>query len=254
MITKILKLYYPVDRWIVNQKFGENLSTLYGKLGLLGHNGIDLHSIDGQAIRAAHDGVVVFADHDDASGLGITLRTNEMFNHHGIPTFYKTIYWHLKEGSIRVQPGQQVKTGQIIAGADNTGLSEGTHLHFGLKPVYRDEASFVWYNIEPDNGYKGAIDPNEFFTGEYAAVYCPQQQAVYGEDNSNVAVLQRKLAKLGYFTHFVTGYYGDITAQAVLAFQKDNQVASLLDLIWLRGRSFGPKSVEKINSLINTAI
>lgn len=43
-----------------------------------------------------------------------------------------SLYAHLSEGSIRIQPGDNVKKGDIIAKVGNTGNSEEPHLHFHL--------------------------------------------------------------------------------------------------------------------------
>ena len=39
-------------------------------------------------------------------------------------------YVHLQQGSARVEPGQYVRTGQVLASAGNSGFSCGVHLHF----------------------------------------------------------------------------------------------------------------------------
>ena len=45
----------------------------------------------------------------------------------------------------------------------------------------------------------------------------------YGQTSTEIARLQAFLAKLGYFTYpDNTGFYGEITRQAVLAFQQDH--------------------------------
>lgn len=47
-----------------------------------------------------------------------------------------------------------------------------------------------------------------------------------GMENSEVKQLQERLKDEGYFTHHTaTGYFGDITRRAVVAFQKDNNLA-----------------------------
>ena len=42
------------------------------------------------------------------------------------------IYEHLQTGSVIVTPGEQLRTGQPIAGLGNTGNSSAPHLHFGI--------------------------------------------------------------------------------------------------------------------------
>jgi hypothetical protein len=44
----------------------------------------------------------------------------------------------------------------------------------------------------------------------------------YGDKNNEVLLLQQRLATLGYFHVTPTGYFGGITKQAVIAYQKDN--------------------------------
>mgnify|MGYP001563239806 CR=1 FL=1 len=168
MITEKIKLYRPVFKWIVTQRFGENALPLYKQLGMLGHNGIDVMAQNDWLVRSAHAGTVTQAGYDNSGGLGIVVTTDKMYNHHGIPTYFKTIYWHLKEGSLKIKVGDKVDIGTALALADNTGYSTGTHLHFGLKPVYKGEDGWSWYNLDPDNGYLGAIDPTEYLAEDFA--------------------------------------------------------------------------------------
>jgi murein DD-endopeptidase MepM/ murein hydrolase activator NlpD len=163
-----LSLTYPTHVPHVNQGFGMCIPNsvsceLYKKLGMHGHNGIDFNAVDGEFIYAAHDGEVVYAGLDGSSGLLVVIRTFDEYDYtDNGKAFYKTLYGHLKTGSIRVAGGDKVKAGQYIAQADNTGASTGAHLHFGLKPIYPGEQSWEWWNWEQNNGYFGAIDPKPY--------------------------------------------------------------------------------------------
>lgn len=159
----MLKLAYPTKPWFVTQGFGDNPSY-YAWLGINGHNGLDIGVMTGCLVSAAHDGVVLFTGQDGSGGETVLLRTTEP--HDGV--YYKTIYVHLKTGSYKVKPGDIVTTGQPLAESNNTGWSAGPHLHFALKPVAPGEKDWDWYNTEQNNGYKGAIDPTPFLTGDYA--------------------------------------------------------------------------------------
>jgi murein DD-endopeptidase MepM/ murein hydrolase activator NlpD len=172
-----LELWFPLDSFVITQNFGENLVPFYKDvLHLLGHTGIDMVGSTGQIVRAAHDGVVTYVGYDSNEGHGIVIRTKEPVDYGGVPTYFKTIYWHLLPDSERVKVDQEVKCGDIIAQCDSTGVLQGvkygpdklSHLHFGLKPQVQGEAAFVWMNAEPSNGYGGAIDPAHFFNGFYA--------------------------------------------------------------------------------------
>jgi murein DD-endopeptidase MepM/ murein hydrolase activator NlpD len=52
--------------------------------------------------------------------------------------------------------------GDKISLSGNTGFSTGPHVHFMMYEMQNGEV------INVDNGYKGAVDPKPFFTGEYA--------------------------------------------------------------------------------------
>ena len=165
-----LKLYFPVKPWKLLQPFGTN-GAWYQKNGIniIGHNGLDIETYDGQFVYAAHDGTVTFTGEDGRGGLGIVIRTNEMYEYKDSEVYFKTIYWHMKPNTFKVKQGDVIKAGTIIAGSDNTGLSTMTHLHFGLKPIMmKGEQDWSWFNPDQDNGYMGAIDPVPYFTNMYA--------------------------------------------------------------------------------------
>ena|SRR3990167_1699368 len=163
-----LTLAYPIKPFTITQKFGENLNPIYAQLGMKGHNGWDMVGWTGQLIRASHNGVVTFTGEDSSGGLGVVIRTTEEFDYKEIPTYFKSIFWHCKPNTFKVKPGDVVKTGDALAECDSTGQSTSSHLHYGLKPVFQGEKDWEWYNLESDNGYKGSIDPEPYWSGDYA--------------------------------------------------------------------------------------
>lgn|SRR3990167_2497627 len=183
-----LELFYPVKNpCFRTQGFGEHLVD-YSSYGMIGHNGWDIVGTLGQLCRAAHDGEVVFAGEDNSAGLGIVIRTLNKREFGAGEAYFKTIYWHLKPGSVRVTAGQKVRVGDLLAECDTTGKVTGTHLHFGLKPVTQGEADWQWFNLEQKNGYLGAIDPAPFWTGLYAE----DVRSWYDQ----LAIIRSKLAEL----------------------------------------------------------
>lgn len=155
-----LSLQYPVVSPIVNRAFGV-MPEFYAKYGLKGHNGIDFFALRGDRIFAAHPGIVTHTHMNVIEGIGIVIKTLEKFDFETGQAFFKTIYWHLL--AVNVKVGQQVKAGDFIGWADNTGESTGDHLHFALKPVALGEKDFEWSNVKQSNGYFGAIDPQPYF-------------------------------------------------------------------------------------------
>ncbi len=201
---------------IFNQRFGQNLNPFYKQLGLSGHNGVDLSCADGDIVCAAHDGIVTFTGEDGSGGLGVVIRTKEPFGYDGGEAFIKSIYWHLEKGSIMVHSSDEVKAGDPIARADNTGMSTGTHLHFGIKPVAQGEQEWQWWNVEQQNGYGGAIDPEPYFI-EGAVKHIFLKDMRFGDESDEVRKMQVWLQRKGFFpkAQKPTGFYGKITVRAV---------------------------------------
>lgn len=73
-----------------------------------------------------------------------------------------------------------------------------------------------------------------------------------GQKNADVKALQTALKIDGVFKYpEITGFYGVITAEAVLAFQKKYSVAGWMELSLLKGRRVGAKTLKKLNELFN---
>jgi len=156
-----MKIYRSLRTNIITQKFGENKSPLYKQRGLLGHNGWDWSAKDGEPLYfdVLGTGIVYQKHTDSAGGLGLDIIT------HDKDGYWKHRYWHLKEYKCEI--GDIVETGQLIALADNTGRSTGTHLHRGLKPQIKDsDGNFK--NKLARNGYTGGVDIEPYFKNVYS--------------------------------------------------------------------------------------
>ena len=89
------------------------------------HNGIDIAAQEGTSVCAAADGEVYTVYEDETMGMTVVPR------HDG---GYTTKYSSLHE-NVEVEPGQQVRAGQVIGTVGNTALMEsaiGDHLHFSV--------------------------------------------------------------------------------------------------------------------------
>lgn len=232
----------------LTQGFGfANTSPLmlekYKAMGLSAHNGLDYFAPDNTPVYATHDGRVTFAGYDGGGGLGVVIRTNEEFEDtNGVPSYWKSLYWHLKKDTLLVTGGQQVVRGQQIAGADNTGFSTGSHLHFGLKKIARGENDWIWYNLDDQNGLYGAQDPTPYFVKF-------QNPMQIGDRGYDVRDLQDFLIKYGFLKVEPTAYYGELTAKAVLAFQLKYCKLSWYEKFILRGTKVGQKTLTALNNL-----
>lgn len=145
----------------ITQPFGVNFLDFYKKLGLLGHNGVDIKIVTGTRLYACFDGQITFAGIDSSGGVFIEISTNG-FTVGGYEGTYRlrTIYYHLEDYTVNT--GDWVKAGQFVATSDNSGkYTTGPHLHWGLKIDRKTESG--WETLDKDNGFFGAVDPEVFF-------------------------------------------------------------------------------------------
>jgi murein DD-endopeptidase MepM/ murein hydrolase activator NlpD len=87
------------------------------------HHGIDFAMPEGTTLRSIGKGVVdrVY-DGSDAIGRGVSVKLDDGT---------RAIYGHMSD--VKVRLGQSVGVGDKLGEAGNTGLSTGSHLHFGMK-------------------------------------------------------------------------------------------------------------------------
>jgi len=86
------------------------------------HSGIDIANKKGTPIKASGDGVVVFAGRD--GGYGKVVKIDHQNG-------YVSIYGHNSE--LKVEVGDKVSRGQVIALMGSTGRSTGSHCHFEVQ-------------------------------------------------------------------------------------------------------------------------
>ncbi|MFA9465311.1 MAG: murein hydrolase activator EnvC [Velocimicrobium sp.] len=98
------------------------------------HKGIDISAPSGTQIVAAAAGKVVTATYSSSAG-------NYIMIYHGNSTY--TVYMHCS--SLSVSVNDEVAKGQAIAAVGSTGISTGSHLHFGISVngSYVDPLNYV---------------------------------------------------------------------------------------------------------------
>jgi hypothetical protein len=111
---------WPLDTIRITSPFGMRVHPITGVRKL--HDGVDFAASLATPVKAAHSGRVVSAGPAGGYGNFVTI------DHGGGVV---TGYAHLSV--IRVQVGQQVVAGQVIALSGNTGTSTGPHLHFNVR-------------------------------------------------------------------------------------------------------------------------
>lgn len=103
----------------ISSSFGHRSSPTAGASTY--HKGIDIAIASGTPIVAAGAGTVVTAAYSSSAG-------NYVMISHGDRLY--TVYMHCSR--LAVKQGDTVESGQTIAYAGSTGISTGSHLHFGV--------------------------------------------------------------------------------------------------------------------------
>lgn len=125
---------WPLSRGVgrISSRFGHRESPTAGASSY--HKGIDLAAPSGTSIVAAGSGKVVTALYSSSAG-------NYIMISHGNRLY--TVYMHCSHLAVKV--GDSVKKGQVIAYVGSTGISTGSHLHFGVfhAGTYDDPLNYV---------------------------------------------------------------------------------------------------------------
>jgi hypothetical protein len=89
------------------------------------HQGQDLAAAEGTPVVAPRGGLVESVQYQaEGAGHYIVLDSDD--------EDYDYVFMHLRAGSITVEEGDRVRTGQAIGEVGNTGSSTGPHLHFEI--------------------------------------------------------------------------------------------------------------------------
>ena len=89
------------------------------------HQGQDMSAVEGAPVVAPRGGTVAAVQYQ-AGGAGHYVVLD------GRGEDYDYVFMHLREGSVVVAQGQQVRTGQRIGDVGSSGASSGPHLHFEI--------------------------------------------------------------------------------------------------------------------------
>ncbi len=118
-LADLKRFVWPVEPVVITSPFGNRVHPISGSYRF--HSGLDLLADPAQPVRAAYDGVVVYAAWNGSYGKQVELQHDPRLT---------TRYSHLQ--TLLVPEGKRVKRGEIIGLAGSTGQSTGVHLHFEL--------------------------------------------------------------------------------------------------------------------------
>ncbi|RDU66710.1 peptidase [Helicobacter didelphidarum] len=108
------------------------------------HTGIDMATPMNTPVYATADGVIDWASNSGNGGYGKLVKISHAFG-------FRTYYAHLND--IKVQRGEFVKKGQLVALSGSTGTSTGPHLHYEIRflgqPI--DPINFIQWDMQNFN-------------------------------------------------------------------------------------------------------
>ena len=110
---------WPVDSTYITSRYGERSAPTAG--ASTNHKALDIGARSGDPIYAAADGQVAVAKYNDGLGYYVSIE------HDGETA---TRYSHMT--NYIVQPGEQVKQGQIIGYVGESGIATGSHLDYAV--------------------------------------------------------------------------------------------------------------------------
>lgn len=128
----------PSDQFVLTSPFGNRVSPFTRATDF--HKGLDLSAPKGTPVYATGDGVVTFAGRYPIRQSVSWWRFGNMVTIKHADRFV-TIYAHCDE--VKVQTGQQVKQGDVIATVGNTGWSTNSHLHYEVRSDLEQPGSYA---------------------------------------------------------------------------------------------------------------
>lgn len=166
-----LQLYYPAKPYHLNQAWGI-YNPAYEQFGFTKHNGIDIALGTDKQLYAPCDGTVVRMGNQPSGG-GIFFGL--MSEYYDWPDGkYRILVDFLHLERILVYEGQVLKTGDLMAIADNTGFSTGPHTHIQPRRVKwwnnQTGPTFGWDTLDV-NDANNSFDPTAYWTGFAAKDY-----------------------------------------------------------------------------------
>lgn len=125
----------PVEGTITS-RFGE-FRVYNGGVARSRHMGVDIKAEEGTPVRAANDGIVIFAGR-------LNVRGNTVIIDHGLGV--RSHYCHLR--SMVVREGDEVSKGDVIGEVGSTGRAIGPHLHWAIEVNGRFVDPVEWTRYE----------------------------------------------------------------------------------------------------------
>jgi murein DD-endopeptidase MepM/ murein hydrolase activator NlpD len=128
----------PADQFVLTSPFGWRTSPFTRAADL--HKGLDLSAPSGTPVYATADGIVSFSGRYPLRESVAWWRFGNVvvINH---ADRFVTIYGHCD--TVKVQPGQKIRQGEIIATVGSTGWSTNSHLHYEVRSDLEQPGTYI---------------------------------------------------------------------------------------------------------------
>jgi RHS repeat-associated protein len=142
----ILKNYNGATRKIVSGMYRNSTGNLHGGVDIVHRPESGPPNLEGAAIFATHDGVVIISGKSQSAGNWIVIQNGNI----------RTKYMHMKDVS-KYKKGDFVLENTPIGFVGNTGRSEGPHLHYQIEQLNGETKE--WEKINPVEGDIPKVGP-----------------------------------------------------------------------------------------------
>ena len=151
--------------------------------------GAEIRAVADGPVVAAVDGLPEQVPGTDPTGLALDQYAgNHIVQDLGDGNY--ALYAHIKTGEVKVKPGDQLTTGQVIGLVGNTGNSDAPHLHFHVMstpdPLRSDGLPYVFTSFKLDSRMATADALGPLLEGTPA----PMQPGFPTRDESNVLPME----------------------------------------------------------------
>jgi len=136
-------LRYPLEFTRISSSFGRRLHPIHRSWR--SHNGVDFAAPSGTPVKAASDGTVSFAGHQNGYGNIVIVQHRDR---------YATAYAHLRGFAKGLRKGDRVRQGDLVGFVGMTGWATGPHLHYEIRinNVARDPMRIALPTVKPLEG------------------------------------------------------------------------------------------------------
>jgi murein DD-endopeptidase MepM/ murein hydrolase activator NlpD len=151
--------------------------------------GADIHAVGDGTVVGVLDGLPEQAPGKAPTGLPLDQYAgNHVVEDLGNGNY--ALYAHIKTGTVKVRPGDRLRSGQVIGAVGNTGNSTAPHLHFHVMstpdPLRSDGLPFVFDAFRLASRIANANDLDAIFDGGPA----PMQPGFAPRDETDVMPLE----------------------------------------------------------------